>query len=752
MKALPLLALFPLSLIAQNPIPAGSYNASSLGNALELRIGNNNTYELVGASGYYTLKDKKIEFSSDASSFLVEKKQSNSPQLQITFKIGTGLFGDPHFLYVGYENNKGEVEYVCVHNKITSLENVEKTKDSNGVGYYVLESFEVPRTENLYLVNAHSVAFNNKSKEVIIEKYPIGKTTNGVEVEFLGTNNMLNLKGTYNPDKGTISLTEGDSDNAILFSNKASAPNPAKVARSNKENVKNWKYLIAFEEEQDIPEYNPEQRAKHKNQADISVPKNLKAALASADKYSRLVIVFQQPDNKEAQQQFATLFAKYKEEGGSNGYPYELYLATTKDMKTLKAKGVPTGNQMAVLDVAGDLVYNQPSTIEEVANDEIVTSDTYGQQFGTIAMARALDKALGNPKLSVKDLQAIFTTFLKKDSQRVYLLAKNRPVQKTGDANEEEAFDYIAQEQEDYFSDLKNPKGIYQMQLTPEQVTTQWQRIVNAHKNDSKLDTEYALLLALNSNDSDYYYRIFNAEKPASPADVDAIAYLVKFSEEIKAHNEKLIPKNDDYADYQQRLEKGVIEANYGHFSTLLDRLVFNDKTLFEPVKAVYIEGVKKNVLTADDYIDFLYENNVEEASAYFGEYYKNLLKRDSNLIAALDKAFSESDEENSWKYYKMRFANRANNIAWKVYEEHKHDPAKLAEPYQWASSAVHLEPENPYYLDTLAHLLYIRGEKQEAIKLEEKAVKLLSKTNDEFESQRQEVKANLEKMKRGEM
>ena len=127
-------------------------------------------------------------------------------------------------------------------------------------------------------------------------------------------------------------------------------------------------------------------------------------------------------------------------------------------------------------------------------------------------------------------------------------------------------------------------------------------------------------------------------------------------------------------------------------------------------------------------------------------------MKRDSNLIAALDKAFSEGDEENSWKYYKMRFANRANNIAWKVYEEHKNDPAKLAEPYQWASSAVQLEPENPYYLDTLAHLLYIRGEKQEAIKLEEKAVKLLSKTNDEFESQRQEVKANLEKMKRGEM
>ncbi|GJH40391.1 hypothetical protein RCZ04_09410 [Capnocytophaga sp. HP1101] len=762
MKVLPLLALFPLSLIAQNPIPAGSYKATSLGNALELRIGNNNTYELIGASGNYTLKDKRIEFISDTSSFLVEKKQSNSPKLQITFKIAASLLGDPRFLYVGYENNKGEVEYVCVHNKITSLENIEKTKDSNGISYYVLESFEVPRTENLYLVNAHSVVFDNKSKEVIIEKFPIGKSTNAVEVEFLGTNNILNLKGTYNPDKGTISLTEGDSDNAILFSGKASASNPAEVARSNKENVKNWKHLIAFEEEKDIPEYNPEKRAKEKTQAVVSIPKNLNAALASADKHSRLVIVFQQPDNKEAQAQFKALFAKYQEEGSSNDYefsddkqykryPYELYLATAKDMKTLKAKGVPTGNQMAVLDVAGNLLYSQPSTVEEAANDEILTSYAYGQQFGTMAMARALDKALSNPKLSVKALQEIFITFLKKDSQRVYLLAKNRPEHKTGDSNEEEQFDYIAQEQEDYFSELKNQKGIYQMQLTPQQATAQWERVVNAHKKDSKLDAEYALLLALNNTGGDYYYRIFNAEKPTSSADIDAIAYLVKFADEIKAHNEKLVPKDDDYLDYQQRLEKGVIEYNKGNLSTQLDRIGANDKSLFNAVKTVYTEGVKKNLFTADDYIDFLYENNVEEASAYFGQYYKNLLQRDSNLIAALDKAFSEDDDDNSWKYYKMRFANRANNIAWKVYEENRNNPAKLTEPYQWATSAVQLEPENPYYLDTLAHLLYARGEKQEAIKLEEKAVKLLSTTDDEFESQREEVKANLKKMKQGE-
>ena len=369
-----------------------------------------------------------------------------------------------------------------------------------------------------------------------------------------------------------------------------------------------------------------------------------------------------------------------------------------------------------------------------------------------MAMACALDKALSNNKLSTKEIQAIFTTFLKKDSQRVYLLAKNRPEQKTGDSNEEEAFDYIAQEAEDYFSNLKNPKGIYQMQLTPEQAIDQWERVVNAHKKDSKLDPEYAFLLSLNNAEANYYYRIFNAEKPTTTADIDAIAYLVKFADEIKAYNKKIEGNDDNYMGYNERLEKGIIEVNYGELSNQLEHITFNDKKLFEPVKTTYKEGLKKNLFSADNYIDFLYDNNVDEAAVYFGEYYKNLLQKDGNLIVALDKAFSEGDDENSWKYYKMRFANRANNIAWKVFEEHKQNPDKLNEAFQWSSSAVQLEPENSYYLDTFAHLLYARGEKQKALEIQEKAVKNLPKAEYGGDDEKSEIQTNFEKMKKGEI
>ena len=756
MKVLPLLALLPLSLAAQTPIPSGNYKANSLGNALELRFLPNGTYELIATSGEYTIKDKKILFQPQSSSFAVEKKQGDSQQLQITLKTLPRTGADPRYLYIGYENAKGEVEYVCVYNKIDSLENIEEKKDSNGETYYVLESFEVPRTANLYLVDAHQAAYS-KNKEVNIQKFPIGKDTNAVEVTVLVGNSTFNLNGTYNPDKQTISVSEGNSSNAILFSKANDKPNPNQVPFTSKESVSHWTHFIDFEKERDIPRYDPDKNAKEKAKAVVAVPKNLNAALASADKQSRLVVVFQQPDNPKAKEEFNNFFAKYKEEGiGYNYeednespiYPYEFYLATAKDLKTLKAKGVPAGNQLALLDVTGNLIYSQPATIEEIVNDELFGSNANVAQFGTMAMACALDKALTNPKLPVKELQNIFTTFLKKDSQRVYLLAKNRPEQKTGDSNEEEAFDYIAQEAEDYFSNLKNPKGIYQMQLTPEQVITQWERVVNAHKKDSKLDPEYAFLLSLNNAEANYYYRIFNAEKPTTTADIDAVAYLVKFADEIKAYNKKFEGNDDNYMGYAERLEKGIIEVNYGELSNQLEHITFNDKKLFEPVKTTYKEGLKKNLFSADNYIDFLYDNNVDEAAVYFGEYYKNLLQKDGNLIVALDKAFSEGDDENSWKYYKMRFANRANNIAWKVFEEHKQNPDKLNEAFQWSSSAVQLEPENSYYLDTFAHLLYARGEKQKALEIEEKAVKNLPVGDDE----KSEIQTNFEKMKKGEI
>ena len=95
-----------------------------------------------------------------------------------------------------------------------------------------------------------------------------------------------------------------------------------------------------------------------------------------------------------------------------------------------------------------------------------------------------------------------------------------------------------------------------------------------------------------------------------------------------------------------------------------------------------------------------------------------------------------------------MYFANRANNIAWKVYQYDHTDKDKLKAPYQWAKAAVQLEPENPFYIDTLAHLVYVLESKEKGIELEEKAVQLMDKYEDGSEAERAEIKKNYEAMK----
>ena len=133
---------------------------------------------------------------------------------------------------------------------------MKKKKDSNGETYYVLESFEVPRTANLYLVDAHQAAYS-KNKEVNIQKFPIGKDTNAAEITILVGNGTFNLNGTYNPDKQTISVSEGSSSNAILFTKLTDKPNPNQVLAVSKESVSHWSHFIDFEKERDIPWIQP---------------------------------------------------------------------------------------------------------------------------------------------------------------------------------------------------------------------------------------------------------------------------------------------------------------------------------------------------------------------------------------------------------------------------------------------------------------------------------------------------------------
>jgi tetratricopeptide (TPR) repeat protein len=139
--------------------------------------------------------------------------------------------------------------------------------------------------------------------------------------------------------------------------------------------------------------------------------------------------------------------------------------------------------------------------------------------------------------------------------------------------------------------------------------------------------------------------------------------------------------------------------------------------------------------------------NNHEEAYlAAFSAYFDSYVQKDKNLIESLDSRFNKMYDY-GWIEFKNNFANECNVAAWFVVEQENKDNKKaLTDAIKWSEISLMIEKDNYFYLDTLAQLYYLNGQKALAISTQEKALDfatraLGSETATEF-------KIVLEKMK----
>lgn len=735
--------IFPLitfittaTLTAQTPQLEGVYRPNGTEAEFQIRLNANNTADALMATGTFTVTNNLVELKfNQGSMFGVSKKQGESTRLEITFVPEGHSDFSPRFIYIGYETADGQIHYESMYNKVQDEEDL---------------TIEIPRTENLYLVNAYKAAVLADPKAAVeIEKFNIGKQTNALEVTVDLTKAVTGeLSLLYNPDKQTLTLHDQNLSYDPITFTKITNLAENFLQPVNLEKVKNWKHLIAFHEEEDIPQYNPNAPADQV----LKKVKSFAEAQALAGKNNTLIALFYQPKNAKAQEEFDKLFEWYEDNGADYSadahksiYRYQPYLATATDAKWLKKRNISAENQLLIFSPEGELVYTELNTPAEVLKNETFS---YQQAFllNTSVVAKFIDRVLGKPKAPIAEVEKVFGaitgTFY---SSELFLLAANRP--KKADADDEkEVSGLIADHLKQYNHYLKNIESVYRFKLTDKELLAQWERLVAAHEKDSKLSTAFAAIAAFNTGSPNIYERCFYNENESTETDLKAAVYLLRFFKEIKAYNDGL-PDSD-----LGELAHGSINVLPTNIENLFKKLVTADADHYLlRVKEAYAVGVNSGFFSPISYIEFLYDNDLTyDAAEAFGSYYRSLMAKDTHLIAALDRAFSEKDDDYSWKFYKMRFANRANNIAWKVYEDLKDNMAMLKEAYAWAQSAVQLEPENPYYLDTLAHLMYANGDKQQAISTEEKAVELLSTTEDGRDEEREQVKANLQKMKSG--
>lgn len=651
---------------------------------IQWQINPDNTFELIESKGTYSATDNVLSFVVAPSPlFVVTKKQGNSEKLLISFDEL------PHKdsyekLYIGYDNPQGEPTYIYLKNQ--------------------QPPFEIPRTEHLYLAYALR---HYQDNEVRIEQYTIGKNTNAVAITVLELQKTKSIRAVYNEEKQIFSISlphpiYGEVNRMHYKKLGGTGQVPLDTAQT----LKNWKHLVL---------------SVKKKEETIPCATTLAEAEARAKKENRLLVVFYEPTEEHLDYNYSSFYELLKrnplpKKDGTYIF-YEPYLATKKDKKRLEQKGfLPKENTFAVFDQEGKLLYTQEKEDSFVySNTSKLFYDGYevSRFFHEMDYARKVDKLLSNPKIPLTQLQEVFKGIFTNGSF-LYWFSDNEKA-----AKQLKEFP------------LKNRSQIYRFRTTPEQLNAQWARLVEAHRNDTQLDVDFASLIAFNYDEyalkekKSYMQRIFLEKKTPDTTDVQAVAYLWRFKKQIQEHNDKF--EKTDRSYYQYPLQTGYIKPYViGSYWDVFSNFLTANKALAPAVKAVYKQAVDEGRFSEYYYREFLRQYVPEEFITYFAKYYRDLTKLNSNIILALDKDFSAGNGISDWTYFKQYFARDANNSAYWVFSLHRNDPTQMAEAFQWAQTALDMYPENPYFLDTVAHFWVYKGYREQGLLLEEKAMELI--------------------------
>lgn len=746
-RILLLVCLFPLIGKAQSENIQGTYDTEE--KLTRFRINADNTFDIINFSGRYTVdEDGTINFMINKEPiFAVEEKaKGTSPTLKINYK--TGYFSETlKYVYIGYEDANKQVKYENLYNKLSENENLddqEVSLDSQMEFKTKTYTFEIPKTDNLYLVSAFPSILLESMKDMqanaSIEKYPIGKNTSELEVSYNFENlysYMMNLKGKYNATNKSI-LIKGFYGNKTLVLQKKSNNNPNNIEMISQEEISNWEHLVKFED--DFASSLVETRVK------LDIKNTLEEALKASKKDDKPLLVFYQPENTEASkagffeaiEKYEVELGYYSEDSFAKYDKVNFYFADKKDEKWFKNKKINVNkNQLILLNGDGVVLYHEENTPANVSDNFSVESALF-TALRWVYTGQKIDRILSNKKATIPQIESAFLLLFNDEFDNFKIISDKQQ-------NTTDSYSYFYEEA------IKNKANLYKFNTTSTQASQQWKKMVDAHNKDTELNANYATILGKNYQEyrQNYLEKLFNIKREFDQTDIDAIHYLVKFHQDIQNYNENRY-LSDENNDYEQ-----ITRLYSDDISHILNQIAEKQPNMINRVKEIYAEGEQKNIFRYDEFADFLDKYFPEEHFHFFEKYFQKITSADANIILALDKIYSENksirDEYSSWTYYKLFFANNCNNIAWKVVENYKNDQNKLEKALLWSKTSLEVAKENPYYWDTYAHLLYFANKKDKAIEAQRKAVNILDQAKQIYDQGNEDdIRETLKKMENG--
>lgn len=739
---------------SQNKFKPGVYVSQNDQKGIELKINEDDTYELILLSG-------KIEVENDT--LKLKNKYSSSSLFEVTEvidQVNSGTlkinFNQKHFdyyaskIFIGSQKDENDiVEYKNILEYITDDQRLNETDSKI--------NFTINRGKYIHLIVKDRYKISSS-------KYKINENVSGLDVVF-SSNNIASLQlKAYYKDENSIIVTEGKQPLLFTMVNKEDdfldkelkpieVDNDAKIVLpNNKEN---------YESEEEVSFENAEEEKayvfKHK------VEPTLKEALATLNKTPNKFLVVEQNSTKEDFDAFIkeneaelTNTMYYEYEADYDLYNY--YLANKKDERVFKSQSKQT--QIIILNAEGEKLYYTNGSLAD--NKELLNN--YSSIYAELVKANIymeLDRSFANKKNSIPEIKAIFSKIIEMETPYEYgviaetdvevsppppIIEVVEPVENAiGEASDE--VDAVAEVAWNYY-EIKDKQNLYQLKTPKKAIVSKWEQILDYYTRQVTFDKEIVKIIKKELVNTGFSVKLLgqNIEQVIA-LNYEGLDYLLKFYKQIKA-DEKL----ETEKDYEYETVDLAISSFLNKIANTYNEYPNEDKLKAINYYKKYVESSNNSINVLGDYTTLLGLNLdiLKSKSDYYNAYetYFNILvsSDNGNIIETLDNTFTNS-EFSDWSNFKYSFSNLANDVSWSVVQNEK-DIQLIKKAITWSETGLKVTKNNGYFLDTLAQLYFKDGQKEKAIATQKQA--LLAMKGDEESETYIEMKAVLQKMEKG--
>lgn len=468
----------------QNKFKPGVYVSQGDQKGIELKINQDDTYELIFLSGKIqndkdTLLLKNKYFGESLFEVEEVKNTVSVSKLEMNFSYKYFDYYSSK-IYIGLQQTENDV--VTYKNILEYIDDKQSYReDENRI------KFSVDRPKYIYLVK-------KEKTKTAVSKFLIKENVSGLDIRTSSTSiSNLELKAYYKDEKSII-VSEGKQPLLFTLVNQDDVISKTTLEPVEVNNDAKIELPITddgYEKEVDFEHSNSENEYVFKHKVDAT----LKEALETLKKTPNKFLVVAQNSSKED----FDLFIKQDEQKLTNtmyyGYDveydlYNYYLVTEKDKKSIPS--VSKEQQILVLNSEGETLYYTKGSLEE--NEELFGSYSSIREGLVKAYAYTiLDKSFANKKSTLQEVKGIFFKIIETESSYDYAVVEEvamelppPPPPSIEEIENATHVEYAVESVEavaeavskDYYN-VKDKQNLYQLKTTKEVVVAKWQQVLD---------------------------------------------------------------------------------------------------------------------------------------------------------------------------------------------------------------------------------------------------------------------------------